>query len=426
MSIGQTCYSAITKVVEPLVHILLGWREDHGKEDPERLHERFGYPSFDRPAGKLVWLHAASVGEAMSTLLLLEKLVARFPHTHFLITSGTVTSARLLATRLPPNTLHQFVPVDVPSAVERFLEHWRPDMALWLESELWPNLLAELRRRHVPAALLNARLSKKSLRNWRLAGGWLREMLGTFNLCLCQTAEAPPLFTALGAKNAGFAGNLKFAALPLPDDAFGRERLIAALASRPTWLFASSHPGEDAVVLEAHRLLKAKLPDLLTILAPRHPARGDTIKQLAEKSGLQAAQRSLSEKLTVTTELYIADTLGELGLFYRLCPVTVVGGSFVPVGGHNPIEPALLNCAIAFGPLMANFAEVAPAMLTANAAWQVQDAATIADFVHTMHNDPLARHQLQDNALAFARAQGSVHDAVMTQLHPLFAQAGLS
>ncbi len=426
MSIGQACYSALTWAGEPWVHVLLGWREDRGKEDPERLHERFGYSSLDRPAGKLVWLHAASVGEAMSILLLLGKLAARFPQTHFLLTSGTVTSARLLDSRLPANAMHQYVPVDIPTAVQRFLAHWRPDMVLWVESELWPNLLAGLRERNIPAALLNARLSQKSQRNWRLARAWLREMLGTFSLCLCQTEEAQPLLTALGAKNAGYVGNLKFAALPLPDDAFGREQLVAALAGRPAWLFASSHPGEDALAITAHQQLRAVLPGLVTIIVPRHPVRGAAIKELGVKAGMHSAQRSLGEKLTADTELYIADTLGELGLFYRLCPVTVVGGSFVPVGGHNPIEPALLNCAIAFGPLMTNFAEVAPAMVATGAARQVSDPISIAAFVQAMHSDPAAQQRLQETALAFAQAQGSVHDKVMTQLQPLFDQAGLS
>lgn len=424
MSLWQCAYHLLTAAAHPLVHILLGRREDQGKEDPDRLHERFGYASVERPKGKLIWVHAASVGEAMSTLLLLEKLAAQLPQTHFLITTGTVTSARILATRLPPRTIHQYVPVDVPACVTRFIAHWQPDAALWLESELWPNLLAALRKDKVPAALLNARLSEKTQRNWRFASGWIREMLGTFSLVLTQTDKGQDGLRRLGAQQVSFAGNLKFAALPLPDDSFGRAKLSKSLGARPTWLFSSSHPGEEELAAAAHRILLETIPDLLLILVPRHPSRAPEILALLAKHSLMVRQRSHSEQPVAETQVYLADTLGELGLFYRQCPIAVVGGSFGTLGGHNPIEPALLGSAVGIGPDMSNFSEVAAAMLAQGAAQQVTDAASIAAFVSVMLRDEKARQKQIAAAQAYAAAQGSVHDAVIVALAPVLKQAG--
>lgn len=424
MSLWQSAYHVLTAAAHPLVHFFLGRREDQGKEDPDRLHERFGYASIDRPKGKLIWVHAASVGEAMSTLLLLEKLSVQLPDTHFLITTGTVTSARILSTRLPPRTYHHYVPVDVPACVARFMAHWQPDAALWLESELWPNLLAALRKDKVPAALLNARLSEKTQRNWRYAMSWIQEMLGTFTLTLTQAESGQEGLRRLGAQQVGYAGNLKFAALPLPDDAFGRAKLGKSLGTRPSWLFASSHPGEEDLAAAAHRILLETVPDLLLILVPRHPSRAPEVLAILAKHNLTVRQRSHSEQPSADTQVYLADTLGELGLFYRQCPIAVVGGSFSTLGGHNPIEPALLSAAVAFGSDMANFNEVATAMLTQQAARQVTDAAAIAAFVAQMLRDEKARQKQIEAALTYATAQGSVHDAVITALAPVLRQAG--
>ncbi|MEJ0062600.1 MAG: 3-deoxy-D-manno-octulosonic acid transferase [Alphaproteobacteria bacterium] len=406
--------------------IFLSSRQRQGKEDAERLSERFGYASHERPEGKLVWIHAASVGEVMSTLLLIQKLAAQHAHAHFLITTGTVTSARVLATRMPPRTVHQFVPVDVPECVTRFMEHWQPDLALWIESELWPNLLYEIRKRKIPAAFINARMSVESQRNWLRFKSWIGDILGTFSVCLTQTEAGQASLRALGAKNVGYCGNLKFAALPLPDNADKREALAAAITDRPVWLFAQSHDGEEAIALEVHRSLIQDYPALLTVIAPRHPVRAPAIVAEIAKAGFSSAQRSLKQMPAAETAIYLADTMGEMGLLYRLVPVCCVGGSFVPVGGHNPIEPALLGSAVAFGPLMANIAEVAEQMLAAKAAKQVGNADELAAFVSSMLQDNAARDAMAENAKAFATAQGQVHDRVIAALAPLIEQAGLA
>lgn len=423
MSIAQSFYRTITNLALPGVWLLLDRREARGKEDPERIHERFGYAGAVRPDGKLVWIHAASVGEVMSVLLLIEKLGARLPNAAFLVTSGTVTSARLLASRLPPRTIHQYAPVDIDSCVTRFLDHWRPDMALWVESEFWPNMLCALGTRQIPAALLNARMSEKSRRNWALAKGWIAEMLGVFSLCLTQTEAAQATLRQLGARNVGFAGNLKCAALPLPDAAEARAPLAAAIGQRPVWLFASSHPGEETLALQTHQALRAEYPDMLTVIAPRHPARGAEIAALAARQELSVAQRSLGAFPTTATDIYLADTMGELGILYRLCHICCVGGSFVPVGGHNPIEPALLDSAIAFGPLMTNFSEVAEQMVAARAVRQVQNGAELTAFVRAMLTEPETARALATAARAYAAAQGQVHDRVIAALEPVLRQA---
>lgn len=405
------------------MHFLLDQREARGKEDPARIQERFGYTGATRPDGKLIWIHAASVGEVMSTLLLIDKLAAKLPKANFLVTSGTVTSAKVLASRLPPRTRHQFVPVDVASCVDRFLDHWHPDMALWIESEFWPNLLTALGARKIPAALLNARMSEKSQRHWAWVQSWMAELLGVFSLCLTQTEAAQTTMQKLGGKNVAYVGNLKFAALPLPDDTAARTKLATALGQRPVWLLASSHPGEDALALKTHQALRQEYPNLLTIIAPRHPVRGKEIAMLATQQGLTVAQRSLNVLPTPETAIYLADTLGELGILYRLSPICCVGGSFVPVGGHNPIEPALLGCAIACGSLMTNFSEVADQMGTAKAIQHVADGDGLTTFVRTMLRDPAAAQKMVAAAHAYANAQGAVHDRVIAALEPVLQQA---
>lgn len=425
LSIWQNIYRAATSLALPALHILLARREALGKEDPERLHERFGYASLVRPPGKMIWVHAASVGEAMSALLLIEKLSAYAPQAHFLITTGTVTSAQILAARLPPRAMHQFVPIDVPECVARFLDHWRPDGALWVESEFWPNLLDGLARRNIPTALLNARISARSQRRWSRVKGWIAELLGTFMLCLSQTEAGQESLRRLGAKNVSFQGNLKFATLPLPDDESARTALVSVIGQRPVWLFASSHPGEEAIALEAHQMLRADFSDLLTIIAPRHPARGAAITAAIMQAGLTHAKRSSGALPGAETDIYLADTLGELGVLYRLCDICCVGGSFTPVGGHNPIEPALVGAAICFGPLMENFSEIAEQMSASDCARQVQDSAALASFVRTMLREPETRQALATRAKDFAAAQSKVLDRTIAALAPFLQQAGL-
>src|SRR5690349_21323236 len=354
----QTIYRGLTEIGGPAIRLYLARRRAAGKEDPVRRLERLGVASCPRPPGRLAWFHAASVGESVSVLVLIHRLTERYPDLSVLITTGTVTSAELMAKRLPARALHHYVPVDRMPYVRRFLDHWKPDLALWIESEIWPNLLSEIGRRRIPAALVNARMSAGSFRNWGRVPGFIGPLLSVFRLCLAQTEAEADRLRHLGARDVRCVGNLKFSAEPLPADPAVLEVLRHAFKDRPVWLLASSHPGEEEVAADVHAALRDRLPGLLTVIAPRHPQRGGEIGALLAGRGLAAVRRSDGALPGAEHEVYVADTVGELGLFFRLAPVVCIGGSLVPHGGHNPVEPAQLGCAVLYGPHMTNFSEV--------------------------------------------------------------------
>lgn len=417
-------YRLLTDLGEPAIRLYLARRLRRGKEDPDRLGERFGRAARPRPPGPLVWLHAASVGEAFSVLALMERLLAARPGLTLLVTSGTVSSARLLAERLPAGALHQFVPVDRLAWVRRFLDHWRPDLALWVESEFWPNLVGETQRRGIPMALINARLSDRSFRRWRRLPGTIGPLLDGFAVTLGQDRTQAERLAILGARRARSVGNLKFAAAPLPVDPAELRRLRQAIGARPLWLAASTHPGEEAIAAAVHRRLAPRVPTLLTIIAPRHATRAPEIVQALAATGLRIAQRSRGGALDDGTEIYLADTMGELGLFYRAAGIAFLGGSLVPVGGHNPIEPAQLDTAVLAGPQLFNFAAIYDRMKAAGAVLGVTGETDLAEGVATLLADPAARARHAAAGLAFTKREAGVLDAVMAELEPLLDRLG--
>lgn len=368
----------------PGLRLMLRRRAARGKELPHRLPERRGIDPAPRPPGPLLWLHAASVGESRSVLPVLQALP---PDLNVLFTTGTVTSAALLAERLPAlglhQVLHRFVPLDVPAWATRFLDHWQPDAAAFVESELWPNLLAACHARQIPAMLVNARMSAPSARGWSRAPGFASQLLGSFRQVQAQSAEDAARLQALGARNVTSPGNLKLSAPPLPADPAELARLQHLLAARPVWLAASTHPGEDEVALAVHRALAPTHPGLLTIVAPRHPARGAEVA-----AALAAPRRSLQQDPPAAAGLWVADTMGELGLLYRLAPLAFVGRSLTGQGGQNPWEPSRLGCAVAVGPHTGNFAEAIAALAAAGGLTQVADAPSLASWVDGMLRDP--------------------------------------
>ena len=381
MRVIGTLYAGLATLGAPGLRVMLRGRVRRGKEIAGRLPERRGVDAAPRPRGKLLWLHAASVGEAVSVLPVLGALP---PHVGVLMTTGTVTSAELLARRLPElglgRVIHRFAPLDVPAWTARFLDHWHPDAAAFVESELWPNVLAACGRRAIPVMLVNARLSQASFRAWSRAPGFAADVMGGITCVWAQSAGDAERLRGLGAPMVRAAGNLKFAAPPLPADPFALADLSRLLAGRPVWLAAATHAGDDAIVLDAHRRLLAAHPDLLTIIAPRHPARGAAIADAPRRAAGQPPDGPL----------WIADTLGELGLLFRLAPVVFVGNSLSPPGGgHNVLEPARLGCAVATGPHMANFEDAVEALGRALA--RVTDAASLAAWVHAMLSDPAGR-----------------------------------
>ncbi|BAF88380.1 3-deoxy-D-manno-octulosonic acid transferase-like protein [Azorhizobium caulinodans ORS 571] len=353
----------------------LKYRVRKGKEDPARIAERRGITRVERPQGPLIWVHGASVGEIVSILPLVERLQDR--GFAILLTSGTLTSSRVAARRAPASVIHQFVPLDAPAFVRRFLDHWKPDLALLAESELWPNLMTELDKRGTAVVLVNGRLSARSAQRWARLPRSARALLSRVDLCLAQTPEDAARFRGLGAPRVQVAGNLKFDVPAPPADPSMLARLQAAIGERPVLLAASTHPGEDEYVLEAHGRLRQDLPGLLTIIAPRHPERGGAIRQLAHDAGFAATQRSQAPLPLPEAEVYVADTIGEMGLFYRVAPVAFLGGSLIEHGGQNPIEPAKIGTVVLHGPHVWNFAAVYGRLDEAAGSVPVMDAEDI-------------------------------------------------
>ena len=398
-------WAAATTVAAPALRVMLRLRLRRGKELPGRLAERRGVDPTPRPAGRLLWLHAASVGETVSVLPVLAALSECAPDLTVLLTTGTVTSARLLARRLESGlearVLHRFVPLDVPAWAARFLDHWRPDAAVFVESELWPNLLLACQRRAVPVMLLNARMSARSFAGWRRVPRLAHAVLSCITEVRAQYDPDAERLRALGARQVSVPGDLKFAAPPLPFDAAELERLRIVLAGRPVWLAASTHPGEEALIFSVHRTLAATHPGLLTILVPRHPERGAAIAAAAADI---AVRRRASGELPPAEGIWLADTLGELGLWYRLAGIAFVGRSLLPPGGgQNPLEPARLGCAVAVGPHTGNFTAAVEALAAAGALTRVADAAGLADWVAMMLDDPAQRTGAGEAGMAAAR-----------------------
>jgi 3-deoxy-D-manno-octulosonic-acid transferase len=416
MSLGL--YRALTSLAAPVVRVVLARRAAAGKEDEARIDERYGRAGFPRPAGPLVWLHAASVGESLSVLSLVEKLLADRPDLHAVVTTGTVTSAELMARRLPDRAVHQYVPVDLAPAVRRFLDHWRPQLACWVESEFWPNLILETEARGIPLLLLNARVSDRAFANWNHARGTISRLLSSFALCLAQSERDAERLGLLGARNVRFLGNLKFAAAQLPADAAELAALSRLVGSRPRWLASSTHEGEERIAGRVHRSLAPRFPGLLTVIAPRHPGRAAAVAEQLKAEGLGVARRSLGESPAAGTDVYLADTMGELGLFYRLCPLVFVGGSLVPHGGHNLLEPAALGCAVIHGPHMHNFRAIAREMGQAGASAEVADEAALVGALEGLLRDPALGETRGGRAAEAASKRRAVLDRVAAEISP--------
>ena len=421
MSLGL--YRLLTGALAPALGTYLRGRAMRGKEDPERVGERLGRAGAPRPDGPLVWVHAASVGESLSVLPLVERIAGELAAGGVLVTTTTVTSARLMAERLPDAVLHQYVPVDTPGAVRRFLGHWRPNLALWVESELWPNLVAETAARGVPMILVNARVSEASAARWRCFPRTAARILGSFSLCLAQDQGLAERLSALGAPRVKCVGNLKWAAPALPAAASDLSSLREAFAGRPLWLAASTHPGEEEFAAAAHAHVRGAHPRLLTVIVPRHPERGEEIARTLRAGGLIIARRGLGEAPMPATEVYIADTLGELGLFYRLAGIVFLGGSLTPHGGHNPLEPARLGCAIVFGPHMDNFAEIAGELTASGGAETIGDGTALGVAVAALLADENDRARRAEAAGRIADARAGILDAVFAEIAPYLPAA---
>ncbi len=402
-------YTLVTRLLQPLAPLLLKYRKHHSKEEAGRTDERLGIPSVPRPEGPLAWFHAASVGETNAILHLIDRLMKDRPDLQVLLTTGTVTSARLARARLPGRAIHQYVTLDTPDFMKRFYDHWRPGIAILTESEIWPNMIREARKRDIPLVQVNGRISPRSFRRWRKRTGIARPLFSSFNLVLAQNNRYAGHFERLGSRNVIATGNLKMDAPPLPVDMHALGRLKEAIAPRPVFLAASTHRGEEEIVAEVHRALKKDIPGLLTIIAPRHPDRGDAICDLLKTHGLNCARRTNLDAPSGKHDIYIADTIGELGLFYALAPVAFVGGSLVPHGGQNPVEAIMHETAVITGPNVHNFEEAYAALLAADACVEVRNAEELAARARILLQDEDARKTLVSSAeRAIAKMSGAL------------------
>ncbi|MCB1479371.1 MAG: 3-deoxy-D-manno-octulosonic acid transferase [Rhodobiaceae bacterium] len=416
-------YRLATRAATPLAGTIVAWRIRRGKEEPSRQNERFGIPSIARPKGPLVWAHAASVGESVSILPLIRKLHDSFPHLNILVTTTTVTSARIVQRSLPERAMHQYVPIDMPVFVNRFLGHWRPELIFFAESELWPNMLTTAARAGAHMALVNARMSQRSYSRWQYFPKTIASLLSCFRVCLAQSAGDADRLRELGAPNVVHTGNIKFDVPAPPADASELALFRAAFAARPRWAAISTHPGEEDIIEEAHSELARTRNRLVTIIAPRHPERGSEIANMLSARGHTVQLRSQEKQPQRDTAFYIFDTIGELGLVFRTVQACFMGGSMVRHGGQNPIEPTKLGCAVVHGPHVGNFNEVYGALDMGGGAEAVRGAIQLAHAMGTLI-DNRQKAQLRANAAQAALAPYSgALDATLKALEPLLSAA---
>ncbi len=404
-------YRALSQLLSVAAKPYLKRRVGTGKEDASRQDERFGRASIARPAGPLLWVHGASVGESVMMLPLIKRLTER--GAHVLVTTGTVTSAQMMQDKLPKGALHQYVPLDVPKYAAQFLEHWRPDVALWAESEIWPNLLSETTARDIPCVLINARMSEKSLSGWAKRKTFAKYIFSKFSAILAADDRTAQGLSDITGAPISVLGNLKYAGAPLDVDVGSLAAHRAQLTGRPIWCAASTHEGEDEIILAAHGLIRAEKPDALLILAPRHPERSARVARLIDGQGLGYTQTGYAEDVLPGTDIILIPKMGQLGLAYRLANVSLVGGSLTEgLSGHNPLEPARLGSAVLTGQHVDSFADVYRKLSAAGGVQTVRSAEGLAESVLELWEDDNRRGAQIHAAQKFTAAQDDVLDKV--------------
>jgi 3-deoxy-D-manno-octulosonic-acid transferase len=416
-------YRKLSSAMVPLAPALIKRRLKQGKEDPERVGERRGLSPDARPHGPLVWIHGASVGEVLAAAALIERL--RALNLRILLTSGTVTSAAIVAKRFPADIIHQYVPYDSPRYVGRFLDHWKPSLALFIESDLWPNLILSSAARRLPMVLINGRMSPRSFPRWRRVSNTISALLGRFEVCLAQSDTDAERFSALGSRNVVTTGNLKLDVPAPPADHARLEKLMSVTRGRPVIVAASTHPGEEEILIETHKVLAGFFPGLLTVIVPRHPDRGPAVAGLVKASGMRVHLRSREELPTATSDIYVADTMGELGLFYRFAPIVFMGGSLVPHGGQNPIEAIKLGAVIVHGPHVFNFSDVYEALDKAGGARVADAQEMLVKQLGQLLADPKAREKSLAASERVVGELGGALERTLTALEPYLLQLRL-
>lgn len=411
-------YRKLMQWLEPFAGHILKRRVKSGKEDDTRIAERKGIASLPRPSGTLIWMHGASVGETSMLLPVIRRLLDDDPKLHILVTSGTMTSAKMMKERLPHRAVHQMVPLDGPNFVERFLAHWQPDLAVWAESEIWPNLVLQTKASRAKMALINARMNQSSIDRWRNKRKFARQIFSCFDIILPADTLTHNALKFLGGNVVSQVGNLKTAAPALEFNKTEAAKLRQAAGHRPIWLAASTHGPEEADILSAHVSGPGRKANALLLWVPRHPERGDEIARLC--AGHDIAMRSRNELLTDTTSIYIMDTLGEMGLALDLADVAFVGGSLHDsLTGHNPLEPARASVPILTGPHVGSFTEIYAELLNHNAAMRVKSAKQLEKSVMSLLMDPATARQMAGRAKLLAQESDQVLDYTIAKLRAL-------
>lgn len=413
-------YQVLFLLLSPVILIVFGVRLIKGKEDKHRWRERFGKPGCARPMGKLIWMHGASVGECLSMLSLIKCLLDKDPELHIMVTSGTVTSAEIMKKRLPERAFHHYLPIDAPGFTTRLIHHFKPQAVFWFESEFWPTTLAAIKKSQTPLILLNGRISDRSFARWQKHPQVIQAMLSCFTYTLGQSEEDARRLKVLGSPNTDCVGNIKCAATASPFNAQELKDLLDKIGQRPAWVMASTHGPEEEMMLKTIESLKQQFPNLLTICAPRHPNRAEELKKMFEAHGLKVAQRSQKEELTVQTDIYLSDTLGEMGLIYQLAPVVFVGGSLIPFGGQNMLEPMYWSRVVCVGEHTQNFRAFMKMGKEKQTVIEVKDALELGEKIayylthlteqqqmsHRAHEMAVSEMAVLDRLYAFLQKQG--------------------
>lgn len=414
-------YRAASACFGPLGPLYLHWRANFGGAHRSSVGERLGRPSLERPEGGLAWLHGANAAEAMALSPLVEKLGS--VGFSVLVTTRDASAASLASLRLPPRSMHQFAPLDVPKFVARFLDHWRPDIVLVAGSEIWPNLIVETRRRKIPLALVNARLSARAFLFWRKAPGLIGALMRQIDLCLAQTAADAERFEAFGAPRARAIGNAIYDLAPPPVDASALARLAARIGAHPAWVAAATYPGEEEIAFEVHRRVARSFPDLLTIIAPHRAKRGFDVAFAAAKLGLTARRYAGDRENEALPDIYITATIGETALFYRAAGVIFLGKSLCRGGGENPILPAKLGCAILHGPDVGDFEEIYATLDAAGGAATVFDAESLASELALLLFDAAEQRAMARAAAETMERLSGASNKIIQAIEPYIAQA---
>jgi 3-deoxy-D-manno-octulosonic-acid transferase len=411
----------------PMVGTYVAWRATKGKEDRTRRHERSGLAGKPRPDGPMIWAHAASVGETIAIIPLIESILDF--GVNIVLTTGTVTSAQVADDRLGERIIHQFVPLDLKPAITRFLNHWQPDLAIVAESEIWPTTILELGQRRVPQVLVNGRLSERSFKSWKKRPHLAEALFENLAHVVAQSEIDAERFAALGARPVTVSGNLKVDTNPPPVDERALHNLRRQIGLRPTWAAVSTHDGEEEMAAEIHTMLRSRHPGLLSIVVPRHPDRALALAVEFAAMGLKVVLRSSGDRIRSDTDILLGDTIGEMGLYLRLTEIAFVGRSLTSEGGQNPLEPAMLETAVLSGRNVQNFREAYERLIDSGAAKIVLDRDTLAGAVNFLLINEGARHDMMAAGAATVEemrgALGKTLKALEPFIHPLIVKSRL-